>query len=59
MMSTNLVQNEKLFITFKDCDNAFDKVDHGLLWQKPRHAQRTGKVLRVIPSLQQKTKACV
>ena len=35
------------------------EVDHGLLWQKLGQAKITGKVLRVIQSLYQKTKARV
>ena len=37
----------------------FDKVDHGHLWQKLGQAHVTGKGLRIIQNLYQKTKACV
>ena len=58
-MSTNLAEKMKIFVTFIDYEKAFDKVDHGLLWQKLGQAKITGKVLRVIQSLYQKTKVCV
>ena len=58
-MSLYLAQKEKLFVTFIDYEEAFDKVDHGLLWRKLGQAQVTGKVLRIIQNLYQKTKACV
>ena len=58
-MSTYLAQKKKLFVTFIDYEKAFDKVDHGFFWQKIGQAKRTGKVLRVIQSLYQKTKARV
>ena len=57
IMSTFLAQKKKLFVTFIDYEKAFDKVDHGLLWQELGQAKITGKVLRVIQSLYQKTKA--
>ena len=57
IMSTYLAQKKKLFVTFIDYEKAFVKVDHGLLWQKLGQAKNTGKVLRVIQSLYQKTKA--
>ena len=59
IMSTYLAQKKKLFVTFIDYEKAFDKVDDELLWQKLGHAKKTGKVLRVIQSLYQKTKARV
>ena len=46
-------------MTFIDYEKAFDKVDHGLLWQKLGQAKITGKVFCVIQNLCQKTKACV
>ena len=58
-MSTYLAQKKKLFVTFIDYEKAFDKVDHGLLWQKLGQAKITGKILRVIQSLYQKIKARV
>ena len=58
-MSTYLAQKKKLFVTFIDYEKAFDKVDHGLLWQKLGQAKIPRKVLRVIQSLYQKTKARV
>ena len=58
-MSMYLAQKKKLIVTFIDYEKAFDKVDHGLLWQKLGQAKVTGKVLRVIQDLYQKTKACV
>ena len=58
LMSLSLAQKEKLFVIFNDYENAFDKVDHGLLWRKLGQAQVTGKVLRIIQNLYQKTKAC-
>ena len=59
LMSLYLAQKKKLFVTFIDYEKAFDKVDHGLLWQKLGQAHVTGKVLRIIQNLYQKTKACV
>ena len=59
LMSLYLAQKKKLFVTFIDYEKAFDKVDHGLLWQKLGQAQVTGKVLRIIQNLYKKTKACV
>ena len=59
IMSTYLAQKKKLFVTFIDNEKAFDKVDHGLLWQQLGQAKITRKVLRAIQSLYQKTKACV
>ena len=58
-MSTYLAQKKKLFVTFIDYEKAFDKVDHGLLRQKLEQAKLTVKLLRVIQSPYQKTKACV
>ena len=59
LMSLYLAQKKKLFVTFIDYEKAFDKVDHGLLWQKLGQAHVTGKNLRIIQNLSQKTKACV
>ena len=59
LMSLYLAQKKKLFVTFIDYEKAFDKVDHGLLWQKLGQAQVTGDVLRIIQNLYQKTNACV
>ena len=59
IMSTYLAQKKKLFVTLIDYEKAFDKVDHGLLWQKQGQAKITGKVSRVVQSLYQKTKARV
>ena len=59
IVSTYLARKKKLFVTFIDYEKAFDKVDHGLLWQKLGQAKIAGKVLRVIQSLYQKTKARV
>ena len=59
LMSLYLAQKKKLFVTLIDYEKAFVKVDHGLLWQKLGQAQVTGKVLRIIQNLYQKTKACV
>ena len=58
-MSLHLAQKEKLFVTFIDYEKVFDKVDHGFLWRKLGQAQVTGKVLKIIQNLHQKTKACV
>ena len=58
-MSTYLAQKKKLFVTFIDYEKTFDKVNHGLLWQKLGQAKITGKILHVIQSLYQKTKARV
>ena len=54
-----LAQHKELFVTFIDYEKAFEKVDHGLLWLKLGHTKITGKVLHVIQSLYQKTKARV
>ena len=59
IMSTYLAQKKKLFVTIIDYEKAFDKVDHGVLWQKLGEAKITGKVLGVIQSPYQKTKALV
>ena len=58
-MSTYLAQKKKLFVTFIDYEKTFDKVNHGLLWQKLGQAKITGKILHFIQSLYQKTKARV
>ena len=46
-------------MTFLDYEKVFDKVNHGHLWQKLGQAHVTGKDLRIIQNLYQKTKACV
>ena len=56
-MSIHLAQKKKLIVTFIDYEKAFDEVDHGLLWQKPKQTKITGNVLRVIQNLYQK-KTC-
>ena len=45
-------------MTFIDYEKPFDKVDHGLLWQKPGQGKITWKVLRVMQNLNQESNAC-
>ena len=59
LKSFYLAPKEKLFVTFIDYEKTFDKVAHGLLWGKLGQSQVTGKGLRIIQNLYQKTRACV
>ena len=59
LISLYLAQKKKLFVTFIDYENTFDKVDRGLLWQTLGQGQLTRKVLRIIQNLYQKTGAWV
>ena len=52
-------RRKKFFGKFIDYEKAFDKVDHGSLWQKLGQEKITGNVVRVFQSLYQKTKAYV
>ena len=52
-------RRKKFFSKFIDYEKAFDKVDHGSLWQKLGQEEITGNVVRVFQSLYQKTKAYV
>ena len=54
-----VTKGKKLFITFVDYEKAFDRVNRMYLWQKILASGVKGKILKVVETLYQKTKACV
>ena len=59
IVSFNLAQRKRLFVTFIAYEKAFDRVDHTLLWMMLASYTINGKVLSVIKNLSEKTKVCV